>query len=306
MKHSKMVTAPFYHRPVLLEEAISSLDIHPGGIYVDATFGGGGHSREILKSLGREGRLIAFDQDEDAGRNLPEDARIEWIPENFRYLEQFLRVKASLPVSGILADLGVSSYQFDTAERGFSIRMEGPLDMRMDRRQKRTAAEIVQQYKETDLLRIFETYGEVRNAKTLAAQLVKERERFPLKTIEELKAVIKPLIRGNERRYLAQVFQALRIEVNDELGALRDFLKQAARALKPGGRLVIITFHSIEDRMVKHFMKKGRFEEIAGNLDVEKEPVLQPVFKKPVLPGKDEVKKNPRAASAKLRVAERI
>ncbi len=301
-----MVTAPFYHRPVLLEEAISSLDIHPGGIYVDATFGGGGHSREILKSLGREGRLIAFDQDEDAGRNLPEDARIEWIPENFRYLEQFLRVKASLPVSGILADLGVSSYQFDTAERGFSIRMEGPLDMRMDRRQKRTAAEIVQQYKETDLLRIFETYGEVRNAKTLAAQLVKERERFPLKTIEELKAVIKPLIRGNERRYLAQVFQALRIEVNDELGALRDFLKQAARALKPGGRLVIITFHSIEDRMVKHFMKKGRFEEIAGNLDVEKEPVLQPVFKKPVLPGKDEVKKNPRAASAKLRVAERI
>lgn len=299
-----MTSAPFYHRPVLLEEAIAALEIVPSGVYVDATFGGGGHSREILKKLGPEGRLIVFDQDKEAEQNLPEDVRIEWVPENFRYLERFLRVKNRIPVSGILADLGVSSHQFDTLERGFSIRKDGPLDMRMDKRQELTAADVVQRYTADELLRILEIYGEVRNARTLAAHLVKERKKFPLKTIAELKAVIKPLIRGNERRYLAQVFQALRIEVNDELGALRELLLQGTSVLKPGGRLVIITFHSVEDRLVKHFMKEGRLEKEASITKQARR--LRPLFKKPVLPGRDEIKKNSRAASAKLRAAEKI
>ncbi len=299
-----MTSAPFYHRPVLLEEAIAALEIVPSGVYVDATFGGGGHSREILKKLGPEGRLIVFDQDKEAEQNLPEDVRIEWVPENFRYLERFLRVKNRIPVSGILADLGVSSHQFDTPGRGFSIRKDGPLDMRMDKRQELTAADVVQRYTADELLRILEIYGEVRNARTLAAHLVKERKKFPLKTIAELKAVIKPLIRGNERRYLAQVFQALRIEVNDELGALRELLLQGTSVLKPGGRLVIITFHSVEDRLVKHFMKEGRLEKEASITKQARR--LRPLFKKPVLPGRDEIKKNSRAASAKLRAAEKI
>lgn len=299
-----MTSAPFYHRPVLLEEAIAALEIVPSGVYVDATFGGGGHSREILKKLGPEGRLIVFDQDKEAEQNLPEDVRIEWVPENFRYLERFLRVKNRIPVSGILADLGVSSHQFDTPGRGFSIRKDGPLDMRMDKRQELTAADVVQRYTADELLRILEIYGEVRNARTLAAHLVKERKKFPLKTIAELKAVIKPLIRGNERRYLAQVFQALRIEVNDELGALRELLLQGTSVLKPGGRLVIITFHSVEDRLVKHFMKEGRLEKEASITKQARR--LRPLFKKPVLPGRDEIKRNSRAASAKLRAAEKI
>ncbi len=298
-----MRKGPFYHQPVLLTEAIDALHIDPSGVYVDATFGGGGHSAEILKRLDA-GRLIGFDQDEDARRNIPNDDRFKLVTENFRYLDRFLRLERALPVSGILADLGVSSHQFDTAERGFSIRMDAPLDMRMDRRQELTAAGILKKYDAADLWRIFEAYGEVRNAKSLAAHLVKMRHQFPLKTVGELKALITPLVMGNGRRYLAQVFQALRIEVNDELGALRAFLQQAAAALKPEGRLVVITFHSVEDRLVKQFMKTGRWGSAVPELP--EEPMLRPVFKKPVLPTKEEIRENRRAASAKMRVAERI
>ncbi len=298
-----MEKGPFYHQPVLLKEAIDALNIDPSGVYVDATFGGGGHSDAILKRLDA-GRLIGFDQDEDARRNTPDDDRFRLVAENFRYLERFLRLERALPVFGILADLGVSSHQFDTAERGFSIRMNAPLDMRMDRRQEKTAAGILKTYDVAGLWRIFEAYGEVRNARSLAEHLEKMRHRFPLKTVGELKTLIGPLVMGNERRYLAQVFQALRIEVNDELGALREFLQQAAAALKPGGRLVVITFHSVEDRLVKRFMKEGRWD--GPEQEPLEKPRLRPVFKKPVVPTREEVKNNKRAASAKMRVAERI
>ena len=305
MKNRNMETGKQYHRPVLCKEAIDALQIKPSGIYVDATFGGGGHARVILNSLD-DGRLIAFDQDEDAAGNIPEeDSRFMLIPENFRYLNRFLRVHDALPVSGILADLGVSSHQFDTVERGFSIRGDAPLDMRMDRRQSKTAADVIRKYRMEDLWRIFEDYGEVRNARSLAERLTELRQRFPLKTIGELKNAIIPLVRGNERRYLAQVFQALRIEVNDEMAALQEFLDQAATALEPGGRLVVISFHSVEDRTVKKFMKEGKPE----NKEVAEEKeghLLKAVFKKPVLPGKEEIKQNKRAASAKMRVAEKI
>lgn len=294
-----------YHQSVLQAEAVEALHIHPSGIYVDATFGGGGHSRAILKVLGTAGRLIGFDQDEDARRNIPEDDRFKLVPENFRYLNRFLRVENALPVAGILADLGVSSYQFDTAERGFSIRMDAPLDMRMDRRQELTAASILQNYSVEELWHLLEVYGEVRNARSLAAHLVKMRHQFPLKTIGELKALMTPYIIGNERRYMAQVFQALRIEVNDEMGALKELLVQAADALKPGGRLVVITFHSVEDRIVKHFMKNGHLSS-TENENTEEKKRMRPVFKKPLLPTREEMKRNSRAASAKMRVGEKV
>lgn len=288
-----------------MNEAVEALVIESGGVYVDATFGGGGHSREILNRLG-SGRLIGFDQDEDAQRNIPEDDRFTLVPENFRYLQRFLRVENALPVAGILADLGVSSYQFDTAERGFSIRMDALLDMRMDRRQKLMAANILREYKMEQLWQIFEGYGEIRNARSLAMHLVEMRKRFPLKTVGELKNVIIPLIKGNERRYIAQIFQALRIEVNDEMGALRELLIQAADVLKPGGRLVVITFHSVEDRLVKQFMKKGWFENEIEEATEKPANRLNLIFKKPVLPTREEIKQNSRAASAKMRVAEKI
>lgn len=304
MKNKAMESGAFYHQPVLRAEAIDALNIDPAGVYVDATFGGGGHSQAILEKIS-DGRLIGFDQDEDAQRNIPEDARFKLIPENFRYIGRFLRVENVLPVSGIIADLGVSSYQFDTAERGFSIRMDAPLDMRMDRRQALTAADVLQKYSEDKLWKVLETYGEVRNAKTLAGHLVKMRHQFPLNSVGELKTLMTPYIMGNERRYLAQVFQALRIEVNDEMGALKELLEQAADSLRPGGRLVVITFHSIEDRIVKQFMKKGCLP-ASENSHSESKPRMKPLFKKPVLPTKEEMKQNARAASAKMRAAERV
>jgi 16S rRNA (cytosine1402-N4)-methyltransferase len=303
-----MESPTFYHTTVLLKEAVDALAVKPDGIYVDATFGGGGHSREILSRLGPAGRLIAFDQDADAWRNKPEDARLIPVTENFRYLKRFLRLHGVLgKVDGILADLGVSSWQFDTAERGFSIRFDGPLDMRMDARLERTAASVLQTYSEAQLHKLFEQYGELRNARQLARQIVSQRGSGHPDSIEALKALIRPVMRGKPERYLAQVFQALRIEVNEELEALRELLEQSVDALRPGGRLSIITFHSLEDRIVKTFMKRGRWEEARNEFgQVTEAALMQPLWPKPVEPAAAELKANPRARSARLRAAVRV
>ncbi len=294
-----------YHTTVLLHEAVDGLAIKEGGVYVDATFGGGGHSRLILEKLGPEGKLIAFDQDADAWVNKPDDNRLIPVTENFKYLRRFLRLHGHKEVDGILADLGVSSFQFDTAERGFSIRFDGPLDMRMDKRSELTAAKVLQTYSEAQLLQIFEQYGEVRNSKQLAKHIVTSRRGMNIQTIETLKAILAPVMRGNPNKYLAQVFQALRIEVNDELGVLKEFLQQAAESLKPGGRLSIISFHSLEDRIVKQYIKRGRWDEPGAYEEVVK-PLMKPVNPKPIEPTEAEMKINSRSRSAKLRVGERV
>jgi len=295
----------FYHTTVLLHEAVEGLAIKEDGVYVDATFGGGGHSRAILDKLGPKGKLIAFDQDADAWKNKPDDERLIPVTENFKYLRRFLRLHGHTEVDGILADLGVSSFQFDTAERGFSIRFDGPLDMRMDKRSELTAAKILQSYTEQQLHEVFEQYGEVRNSKQLAKHLVSNRRGPGLKTINALKATLSPVMRGNPNKYLAQVFQALRIEVNDELGVLKEFLQQAAESLKEGGRLSVISFHSLEDRIVKQYMKRGRWHE-AGEYEEVEPPLLKPVNAKPIEPAEKEIKNNPRARSARLRIAQRV
>lgn len=303
-----MGSPTFYHTTVLLHEAVDGLDIKNDGVYVDATFGGGGHSKLILGKLGERGKLLAFDHDEDAWRNKPDDDRLVPVTENFRYLKRFLKLHGHPQVDGVLADLGVSSYQFDTGERGFSIRFDGPMDMRMDKRIELTAAEVVRTYGEQRLHKLFEQYGEVRNAKQLAKQIVDNRGKVALDTIDAFKAMIAPVIKGNPNKYLAQVFQALRIEVNDELGALRDLLEQSVSCLKKGGRLSVITFHSLEDRIVKQFMKKGRWgvsEKDVFGREVE-EALMKPLSNKPIEPTAEEMKNNPRARSARLRIAERI
>jgi len=302
-----MVDPTFYHTTVLLHEAVAGLAVKKDGVYVDATFGGGGHSRLILEQLGPDGKLLAFDHDADAWRNKPDDPRLIPVTENFRYVHRFLRLHGYPQVDGILADLGVSSWQFDTAERGFSIRFDGPLDMRMDQRAELTAADILRTYSEAELHKLFEQYGEVRNARQLAKHIVTNRGKASFATIESLKALIAPVMKGNPNRYLAQLFQALRIEVNDELGALRDLLEQSVKSLKPGGRLSIITFHSLEDRLVKQFMKTGRWEETIDVFGrVEEKPLMKPLSNKPVEPSEEEIKNNPRARSARLRIAERL
>jgi 16S rRNA (cytosine1402-N4)-methyltransferase len=297
-----------YHIPVLLNEVIEHLNIQPDGIYVDCTFGGGGHSRAILQRLNESGRLIAFDQDEDAKRNIPSDVRVLFIPNNFRYLQRFLRLNGIDEVNGILADLGVSSHQFDEAERGFSIRFDASLDMRMDQRQTKTAANILNEYSESQLHKLFEQYGEVTNSKTLAKTIVEARRTSQIKTIESLKQVLSPIVKGNPNKYLAQVFQALRIEVNDEMGALKEMLEQSPSVLKEGGRIAVITFHSIEDRIVKTFFKDNTFEAPDENpfATTERIKVLKMVNKKPIVATNEEIKKNSRSRSAKLRVAEKI
>lgn len=303
-----MEGSTFYHTSVLLKEAVDGLAIKPGGVYVDATFGGGGHSREILRQLGDKGKLIAFDHDADAWRNKPDDERLVPVTENFRYIRRFLRLHGISEVDGILADLGVSSYQFDTGERGFSIRFDGPLDMRMDQRAEKNAAEVIKTYTEPQLHKMFEQYGEVRNARQLARHIVTNRGKMQLNDISSLKALVSPVMKGNPNRYLAQLFQALRIEVNDEMGALHEFLEEGTKCLKSGGRLSIITFHSLEDRIVKQFIKKGNQEEDKRDPfgRTENEWVLKPVNAKPVEPTEEETKNNPRARSARLRVAEKI
>lgn len=300
-----MITPPFYHTTVLLQEAVDGLAILPGGTYVDATFGGGGHSKLILSKLNEQGRLIAFDQDADAWNNIVPDDRLIKVQENFRYMKRFLRLHQATEVDGILADLGVSSWQLDTAARGFSLRFDGPLDMRMDQRTDVTAATIIATYDEAQLHKLFELYGEVRNARQLAKHIVTQRVHKKINTIAAFNAMLMPVIKGNPNKYLAQVFQALRIEVNDELGALKDILTQAAACLKPGGRLSIITFHSLEDRIVKQYIKQGGWElsEYA-----QQQQVLQfkAINAKPIEPGEQEQQQNPRSRSARLRVAEKL
>jgi 16S rRNA (cytosine1402-N4)-methyltransferase len=296
-----------YHIPVLLEEAIEGLSIKKDGIYVDCTFGGGGHSKTILQHLSKGATLVAFDQDEDARKNLPADKRIIFVPQNFRHLQRFLRLHKITQVDGILADLGVSSHQFDEAERGFSIRFDAALDMRMDQRQKLTASAIIKNFTELQLHKMLEQYGEVTNAKTLAKTIVQQRALMPIKTINEFKQAVQAVVKGNPQKYFAQVFQALRIEVNDELGALKELLQQTPSLLKPGGRVAIITFHSLEDRIVKNFFKSGSFsdaalDEVYGG---RPENPFNIITRKPILPGERETNKNKRARSAKLRVAEK-
>ncbi|ANH82315.1 16S rRNA (cytosine(1402)-N(4))-methyltransferase [Niabella ginsenosidivorans] len=297
-----------YHIPVLLHEVVEGLHIKPGGIYVDVTFGGGGHSAAILQQLGPCGRLVAFDQDADAERNLPEDERVLFIPQNFRHLKRFLRLHGISQVDGVLADLGVSSHQFDEAERGFSTRFNADMDMRMDRRQQQTAFDILQTYSEQQLHKLFEQYGEVTNARTLAKTIVEVRNNVSLKTVDGFKNALRPVVKGNPNRYFAQVFQALRIEVNQELEALKELLEQAKDILKPGGRVAIITFHSLEDRLVKNFFRDGSFEEKEEHpfMQHSAEKTFKIITRKPVTAGEEELKRNTRARSAKLRVAERI
>jgi len=295
-----------YHLPALLHECIEGLSINPSGIYADVTFGGGGHSREILKKLSADGRLIAFDQDEDALRNTIDDDRFTLVNENFRYLKNFLRLYKALPLDGILADLGISSYQIDTPERGFATRFDGPLDMRMGRKHGMTAADMINTYPEEKLCSVFKLYGEISNARLLASRIVQARTK-PVTTTNELKDIAKTCTPGKtENKYLAQVFQAIRIEINDEMGALQAMLKQCADTLKPGGRLVIISYHSLEDRLVKNYIRSGNLEGIQekdffGNVIA---PFIQ-VTRKPIIPSATELENNPRSRSAKLRIAQK-
>jgi 16S rRNA (cytosine1402-N4)-methyltransferase len=297
-----------YHVPVLLEETVEGLAIQPNGIYVDCTFGGGGHSKHILSKLGPAGKLVAFDQDADAKRNLPDDDRVLFVPQNFRHLQRFLRLHGIKEVDGIMADLGVSSHQFDEADRGFSTRFDAALDMRMDQRQVLTAEKVVNTYPEQQLHKLFEEYGEVTNAKTLARTIVSIRSTVSLKTIDAFKNALRGVVKGNPNKYFAQVFQALRIEVNDELGALKEMLQQIPTLLKPGGRVAIITFHSLEDRLVKNFFRRGTFTEPETNPFINEETVndLKVITKKPITASEKEIKTNSRSRSAKLRVAEKV
>jgi 16S rRNA (cytosine1402-N4)-methyltransferase len=295
-----------YHIPVMLEQTIEGLNISPNGSYVDATFGGGGHAREIIKHLST-GRLYAFDQDQDATRNVFKDDRLVFIRANFRYMKNFLRYFSVDQVDGILADLGVSSHDFDEAERGFSFRFDAPLDMRMNREAPETAEYIVNNYDQQQLINIFRNYGEIKNASRLAATITGARTVSPLKTTGNLLEAIRPCVpKAIEKKYLAQVFQALRMEVNDETGALKDFLLASLEVLRPGGRLVIMTYHSIEDRIVKNFLKSGNFkgeveQDFYGNFITPFELINRRV----VVPGEDEILKNPRSRSARLRIAEK-
>ncbi len=297
-----------YHVPVLLEEVIEQLQIIPSGTYVDCTFGGGGHSREILKHLNEEGKLIVFDQDKDAQKNLPpNEARIIFVPHNFSHLQRFLRFHKVNKVNGILADLGISSHQINVPERGFSTRFDADLDMRMNQTDSKTAADVLKTYSEEKLHKIFEQYGEVTNSKTLAKTIVALRKTHSLKTTKEFKGALYPIVKGNPEKYFAQVFQALRIEVNDELEALKNLLVQSIDVLEEGGRIAIITFHSLEDRLVKNFFKNENFEEeqsvdLFGTPNVKR---LNVITKKPIVPSLSELKRNPRSRSSKLRVAEK-
>ncbi|MBM3158275.1 MAG: 16S rRNA (cytosine(1402)-N(4))-methyltransferase RsmH [Bacteroidetes bacterium] len=296
-----------YHIPVLLREVIEALNIQPDGVYVDCTFGGGGHAKAILEKLGPTGKLVAFDQDEDARKNLPTDKRLLFVPENFRHVQRFLRLHKIEEVDGLLADLGVSSHQLDAGERGFSTRYDANLDMRMDRRLSLTAYEIVTTYSEQALHKLFEQFGEVTNAKTLARSIVQVRQTQSLRTIEGFKQALHEAVKGNPNKYFAQVFQALRMVVNDEIGALQELLTQLPTLIKTGGRAVIITFHSGEDRVVKQFFKRGSLEELPDNpfISVPVQQQWKWVYKKPLVASEEEQQQNPRSRSAKLRVAEK-
>lgn len=296
-----------YHEPVLLQESVDGLNIHAAGIYVDVTYGGGGHTNEIAKQL-KTGKVYAFDRDADAVENEVGNKKVEMIHHDYRYLKNFLKYYNAIPVDGILADLGVSSHQFDNAERGFSIRADADLDMRMDKDMMLTAKKIVNEYSEEKLQDIFYHYGELFNASKIARAVVVYREENSIETTEELKrALVTCTIKSKEHQFYAQVFQALRIEVNDELGSLKEMLLQSKDVLKIGGRLVIISYHSLEDRLVKNYISKGQFEgepekDLYGNYSVP----FKTIHKKVIVPSDQEIKRNNRARSAKLRIAERI
>lgn len=296
-----------YHNPVLLKEAVDGLNINPDGIYVDVTFGGGGHSKEILKRLGDKGKLFAFDQDQDALKNTIDDSRFTLINENFRYIKRFLRFYGVKKVDGVLADFGVSSHQFDVAGRGFSTRFEADLDMRMNQQNMLSAFQVVNKYEEEQLKQVFLQYGELRAAPAMAKLIVEHRESQPIVTSEELKAVLKKFLPPrHENKVLAQIYQAIRIEVNQEIEALKEFLGQTPELLNEGGRLSLISYHSLEDRLVKRFIRNGLFEgeperDMYGNFEVPLKKVNGLI-----VPSKEEIKNNSRARSAKLRIAEKI
>jgi len=296
-----------YHNPVLLKETVDGLDIKPDGIYVDVTFGGGGHSREIIKRLGPKGKLLAFDQDTDALQNEIDDERFTLINENFRFIKRFLRFHNVREVDGILADLGVSSHQFDVPERGFSTRFEGALDMRMNQKDELDAFKVVNFYDEANLRRVFFDYGELKNAPVIARTVIEAREISHIRDTEQLKKVLSRFLPAHKsHKILAQIYQAIRIEVNHEMDALKEFIAQTPEVLKPGGRLSVISYHSLEDRMVKRFMKNGMFEgeperDVFGNFSVPFRTVG-----KLIVPDDAEIRENNRARSAKLRIAEKI
>lgn len=297
-----------YHIPALLEPTLKGLDIQTDGTYVDVTFGGGGHSRAIISELGPEGRLYGFDQDIDARKNAIDDTRFTFVYSNFRFIKNFMHYYGVDGVDGILADLGVSFHHFDDPERGFSFRWDGPLDMRMNRRATRSASWYIENYSESELSKIFSLYGELKNARKIASAIVKARQTEPISTVEQLLAVVNPLIdRRKEKKELAQVFQALRIEVNGEIDALSDFLRQSLEILKPGGRLAIITYHSIEDRIVKNFMRSGNLDgDIKQDFFGRNLSPFKLLTSKPIVPTDEEVERNPRSRSAKLRIAEKL
>ena len=298
-----------YHIPVLLHESVDGLNIHPSGTYVDVTFGGGGHSREILRRLGNDGHLYSFDQDADAEGNIPEgDERFTFVRSNFRYLTNWMRYYGVDHIDGLIADLGVSSHHFDAEERGFSFRFDAPLDMRMNGRAGMTAADIVNHYDEERLANVLYLYGELKNSRKLAAAMVKARALKAVETIDDLLQIVKPFMpREREKKDLARVFQALRIEVNHEMDALHEMLEAALKVLRPGGRLVVLTYHSLEDRMVKNFVRSGRMDgKVEQDFFGRKLTPWRAVNNKVIVPNEEEQRTNPRSRSAKLRIAEKL
>lgn len=301
------MTNSAYHVPVLFQESIDALNLKSDSVVVDVTYGGGGHSKEILKCIGKEGVLVAFDQDEDAFENVVDDDRLIFVDSNFRFLYNFIKFHDLLGVDGLLADLGVSSHQFDIGERGFSIREEGKLDMRMNQKAQLTAFKVVNDYPEKELFRIFNSFADLQNVKRVVFTISEERKKKKISTTKQLVGMLENLVPPKKKnQFLAQVFQAIRIEVNDEMGALMDMLEQCAKVIKPGGRLVVISYHSIEDRLVKNFIKAGNFE---GQAETDVFGVAHTPFKaenkKPIVPSLEEIERNPRARSAKLRIAVR-
>ncbi|MFD2909973.1 16S rRNA (cytosine(1402)-N(4))-methyltransferase RsmH [Flavobacterium ardleyense] len=301
-----MTTKMEYHNPVLLKETVDGLNIRPDGIYVDVTFGGGGHSREIMSRLGEGGKLFAFDQDLDALKNALDDERFLLINQNFRFIKRFLRFHGIKQVDGILADLGVSSHQFDVAERGFSTRFEAELDMRMDQKGEISAYNVINEYDEQEIARVLFNYGELKNARAMATVIVAARQDTKIKNSEQLKQILARFLPGHKsNKILAQIYQAIRIEVNQEMDVLKEFLEQSLEILKPGGRLSVISYHSLEDRLVKRFVKNGMFEgeperDFFGNFEVPFKTI-----EKLIVPSEEEIAINNRARSAKLRVAEK-
>ncbi len=301
------MTTPVYHTPALLNETIEGLNIKPDGVYVDVTFGGGGHSKEILKHLGRNGKLLGFDQDVDAIKNIIDDNRFTFVRSNFKYMKNFLRYHGVEKVDGILADLGVSSHHFDEAERGFSFRFDGALDMRMNTESKLTAATVLNTYTEEQLADVFYLYGELHNSRKIARTIVQSRTKVPIERISQFIEILKPFFgREKEKKDMARVFQALRIEVNKEMEALEVLLRQSIEILNPGGRMVVLTYHSLEDRLVKNFFRSGNFEgkiekDFYGNVISR----IKVVNNKVIVASDEEVERNPRARSAKLRIAEK-